>query len=71
MLDDLREQANENTDFGKASSIPGSKGPSGSTRILGMTAAQRFIIALLLFLITCLLGSLFLLATGTVVLPIL
>ena len=38
-------------------------------RILGMTAPQRFILALMLFLMACALGSLLLVVTEKVVLP--
>ena len=39
----------------------------GERRILGMTAAQRFMVMLLIFLLTVLLGSLLLVVTGKVV----
>ena len=35
-----------------------------SGRFLGMTPFQRFVIAVMLMMVVCLLGSLFLLATG-------
>lgn len=38
-------------------------------KLLGLTPVQRFIIALLVFILTCVLGSLCLLLTGRVVLP--
>ena len=37
---------------------------------LGMTAMQRFIIAVMLFMMTCLLGTFFLLVTQRIVLPV-
>lgn len=41
-----------------------------STRFLGLTAAQRFIVVLLLMMMTCLLGAFVLILTGKVWLPI-
>ncbi len=38
-------------------------------RLLGLTPVQRFVIMLLIFIMTCVLGSLCLLLTGKVVLP--
>jgi hypothetical protein len=37
---------------------------------LGLTAAQRFLLTLMLLLLTCLIGAFALLATGRVVLPL-
>jgi hypothetical protein len=37
---------------------------------LGMTALQRFIIAVMLLMMTCLLGTFFLLVTQRIVLPV-
>lgn len=39
-------------------------------KLLGLTPVQRFVIALLVFVLTCVLGSLCLLLTGRVVLPL-
>ena len=41
-----------------------------SARFLGLTAPQRFIVVLLLMMMTCLLGSFVLILTGKVWLPI-
>lgn len=38
-------------------------------KLLGLTPVQRFVIMLLIFIMTCVLGSLCLLLTGKVVLP--
>lgn len=38
--------------------------PAASARFLGMTAIQRFILALLLFLAICMIGASFLVVTG-------
>lgn len=40
------------------------------TDFLGMTAPQRFVIAVILLLMTCILGTFFLLVTEKIVLPI-
>ena len=45
----------------------GTEAASGrSTRILGMTAVQRFVIVFMLFLAVCVIGSLLLLVTGKI-----
>jgi len=38
-------------------------------KLLGLTPVQRFVIMLLIFVLTCVLGSLCLLLTGKIVLP--
>lgn len=38
--------------------------PRRSGRFLGMTPFQRFVIAMMLMMVVCLLGTMFLLATG-------
>jgi len=67
MLDDLRQQAS-NSYGEEAPTIEKRRQPSGK-RFLGMTPLQRLIIAIMLFFITTLIGTLFLLVTGRVVLP--
>lgn len=67
MLDDLRQQAD-------AESFEEEREPKRRPRrpqknFLGMTAFQRFIIVLMLFLITCLLGAFALLVTEKIFLP--
>jgi hypothetical protein len=72
MLDDLRNSAassfeeEENPPEEKAEVT--NRGGGGST-FLGMTAPQRFVIALLLFLMTCMVGSLCLVVFEKVTLP--
>ncbi|MEN6408155.1 MAG: hypothetical protein ABFD44_00420 [Anaerolineaceae bacterium] len=69
MLDNLRDEAS----FVEEEPVPEelSKKPAKPSRpFLGMTPAQRFVIALLLFLMICLLGTFCLLVTERVVLPI-
>jgi hypothetical protein len=75
MLDDLRnnnqESQNQVDPFPQAEEIYTSKvKPKSEARFLGMTAAQRFVIVMLLFVLTCALGSFGLILTGKVVLPI-
>ncbi|MBN1537641.1 MAG: hypothetical protein JW908_12965 [Anaerolineales bacterium] len=68
MLDDLRQQAN--LTYGEeAPTIEKPLKPRGK-RFLGMTPVQRLVIAVLLFFITTLIGSLCLLVNGIIVLPI-
>ncbi len=69
-LEELREQAQSQgfvDETPEAAPIP----PYRERRILGLTAFQRLIIALLLLMITCMTGSFFLLVTQRVVLPFL
>jgi hypothetical protein len=57
MLDDLREQASASSFDEEAPRI---KRPYRERRFLGMTAFQRFFVAMMFFFITCLLGTFFL-----------
>jgi hypothetical protein len=63
LLDDLRREANDT--FEEDVELPPVE--RRPVRILGMTSFQTFVIALLLLLITCLLSSACLLATGRMV----
>jgi hypothetical protein len=70
MLDNLRDSASESPFFQEEESPP--EGPKSSYRrpsktLLGLTAFQRFILALLLFFMTCVVGSFLLLITQRVV----
>jgi len=72
MLDNLREEASakpfldeEEAKFQPAAGTEAAVGRS-STRFLGMTAAQRFVIVFMLFLAVCIVGSLFLYVMGKV-----
>jgi hypothetical protein len=69
MLEEFREQANTATFFEEeeepeeeAKRIPIKR------KFLGMTALQRFLIALMLLLMTCIMGAFFLVVTGRVLL---
>jgi hypothetical protein len=80
MLDDLRDSATESylddegEEFYDADDldeiIDGDKGGKGGRKpFLGLTPFQRFIIVLILFLITCVLGAFCLVLTGRMWLP--
>lgn len=67
MLDEFREQASAAPFFEDEEEKPI---PAVRPRyFLGMTPVQRFVIAILLLLIICLLGVFALVVTGRVVLP--
>jgi len=77
MLDHLREQAST-TPFVPDEETPPEEKPKkfdeprpARSNFLGMNAQQRFILTLLLFMVVCLLGIMFLLIAGKVVLPFL
>jgi hypothetical protein len=73
MLDDLRNTATS----GPEEPVPSELVPSGipsarqGTRppFLGMTAAQRFVIVLMMFIMTCILGTFCLIITERIVPP--
>lgn len=73
MLDDLRKQADEG-DFIKEEPEQDiyafkDKPRSSQNFFLGMTPAQRLVIAAMLLMMTCILSALFLLVTDKIVLP--
>jgi hypothetical protein len=76
MLDDLRNSAASS--YLDEEPIPEAPEPSPGkkkkkkedARFLGLTAPQRFIVVLLLMMMTCLLGTFVLILTGKVWLPI-
>lgn len=73
MLDDLRSSAASSfaeEESGQMDLSSGSGTPESERLIFGMTAVQRFIIAFMLLMMTCVLGSLCLIAFEKVVLPI-
>ena len=69
MLDNLRESANQSPFFQENQTPPEQKTPQGRRRastpgtFLGLTPVQRFILALMLFMMVCVLGSFLLIAT--------
>jgi len=72
MFDDLRQQADAGAFDEEEVAQPIDKNiPYKERRFLGMTAFQRFVIAVMLFIIVCLLGTLCLLVSEKIVLPFL
>ena len=73
MLDNLRDSASKSPFFQEEQSPPESSHdgqPNQPTNtFLGMTPIQRFILALLLFMMTCVVGSFWLLITEKIILP--
>jgi hypothetical protein len=71
MLDDLRNSAAAAFDEEGTppEEQPSSRRPKRSQPFLGMTAPQRFVVVLMLFMMTCLLGSFCLILTEKIVLP--
>ncbi len=67
MLDDLRGQSGSAPFYNEEASfqLP-TEGARRSGRFLGMTAPQRFVIALMLMIAVCTLGSMCLLITGKI-----
>jgi anti-sigma factor RsiW len=75
MLDDLRNSLMDPYDEEEVhEEKPQRQAPkasrSSSDTFMGMTAAQRFIVALMVLMMVCLLGAFFLLVTGKIALPI-
>jgi hypothetical protein len=69
MLDDLRHSADASTPEQNEPTKKEKPQKKGESKFLGMTASQRFIIALFLFLVVCVLGSFCLLVANKIVLP--
>jgi hypothetical protein len=71
MLDDFREDANASPYFDdEGDEYFDELTPSSSrTRILGMTPVQRLVVAIMLFIMTCIIGTLMLLVFEIVVPP--
>lgn len=68
MLDNLRESASQSPFFQDQDNPEGDKSSSRRNRhedhhFLGMTPAQRFVIALMLFMMVCVFGTFILIAT--------
>jgi hypothetical protein len=75
MLDDLRNSAassymDEEPIPETPEPAPVEKKKKTDSRFLGLTAPQRFIVVLLLMMMTCLLGTFVLILTGKIWLPI-
>ena len=72
MFDDLREQANITPFFEEEEAPELQPRPRPAPkRFLGMTPAQRFLLATLLLFVTCILSALLLLVTEKMVIPFL
>ncbi len=71
MLDDLRNTASNPVDEPTPEQGAGHEPPRRRQRgsFLGMSASQRFVLVLLLFMMTCVLGAGCLVLTGKVYLP--
>lgn len=78
MLDNLRESANQSPFFQDEQQPEPEQQPApeqpkkpkaASGPFLGMTAPQRFVLALILFFMSCVLGGFFLLVTEKIMLP--
>lgn len=69
MLDDFRAQAlNSSFDEEETAVLP-EREVTHQTQFLGMSPFQRFLIALMLLLLVCLLGSFLLMVSGKILLP--
>ena len=69
-MDDIRKSASEPSQQENAPQPENQKPqPEGGKKFLGMTAKQRFIVALLLLVSICVLGSLCLVVFGKVYFP--
>ncbi len=66
MFDNLREEASSFYDEEDQANYQPAAGTTGgrSSRFLGMTSIQRFVIAIMLLFTVCILGALCLLVTG-------
>jgi hypothetical protein len=72
MLDEFRQQADSSPFFEEEEEFDAEevlKPRLPEKRFLGMTAAQRFVIAIMLLLAACILSSTILLVTGRVIVP--
>ena len=69
MFDDLRQQAEQGSfePEEEEDAFAALERPAPRRQFLGMLPWQRFFIALMLLLMTCILGTLFLLVTGKIV----
>lgn len=71
MLDDLRNEADfveeGESDYEYQEAVAAT---NSQAQFLGMTPVQRFVIAVMIFMAICILGSFFLLITETIWLPL-
>jgi hypothetical protein len=72
MFDDLRKEATgaapegDSAQAKSAEKAPAPKARRKSKKIFGLTAQQRFIVAVMLMLMVCAIGSMLLLVTGKI-----
>ena len=71
MFDDLREQADTSSFFDEEETPLPEVTSLGPKYFLGMTPVQRFVVALLILMATCILSAFCLLVTEKIVLPFL
>jgi len=69
MLEDFRAQANASSFDEEEQKAYEESAVETHRHFLGMSPVQRFVIALMLLFLVCLLGSFFLLVTEKIVLP--
>ena len=71
MLDDMRDDAGfvEEEDQPESEYKKPQAAPAAQSQFLGMTPEQRLVIAVLILMMVCVLGSFFLLITGKLALP--
>ena len=69
MLDDLRDDADFIEEDDSEYEYQQAASAGAQTHFLGMTPVQRFVIAFMILMMICILGSFFLLITETVWLP--
>ena len=65
MLDDLRQEADQHS-FEDESDETTARNRLATEQFLGMTPLQRFVLAIMVLIITCLISSLFLLVSGKI-----
>jgi len=72
MLDDLREQASDSDYFLEEEPVFEYKDNTHKSQnlFLGMTAVQRFVIAVMIMMMVCVMGTFLLLVTERIYLPI-
>jgi hypothetical protein len=69
MFEEFREQASASPFYDEEETFEEVKPRRRGRRFLGMTPAQRFVIAIMLLIMTCMIGSLFLLVMEKVIPP--
>ena len=82
MFDDLRQESDSSPFFKEEEVEPlldakpqkrsrgGGFGFKFNDKFLGMTSFQRFVISIMLLMVVCIMGTMFLLVTGKILLPL-